>query len=201
VTEARGSKSYTLSWVALDKHVLIVEVKSEGTNHGAFIGAVKGENYDAEALGVVTNGSAVWTLLAEIYFKGFGSGPVKPLRADEPFFDESPKIDFRLLDPRIIEVRLIDKHVLLVAVRAHDDTWKAFIGAVKGENYGVEALEVIEKGTPIPYELAEVCFEDLARGKKWHEELRVFIDDEDYGPAEDWGDEKLARPAATGDLT
>src|SRR2546428_9680332 len=81
----KGAKSYTFSWVALDKRVLIVAVSSAGVNHGAFIGAVKGEDYSAEALDVVASGSGVWPQFADIYFKGFGSGPVKPLRASEPY--------------------------------------------------------------------------------------------------------------------
>jgi len=43
------------------------------------------------------------------------------------------------------------------------------------------------RGRPYPYELAEICFEDLAKREKWHEPLHVYIDDEDFGPAEDWG--------------
>ncbi len=195
MTKARGSKSYTLSWVALDKHVLIVQVKSAGNNHGAFIGAVKGEDYGAEALDVAANGSEAWAQLAEIYFKGFGSGPVKPIREAEPFFpDARSKTDYRLLDPHILQMSAIDKNVLLVAVEVLGDTWKAFIGAVKGEDYGAEALDVVKNGTPVPYELAEVCFEDLARGMKWHEPLRVYFDGKDFGPAEEWGDEKPAHP-------
>jgi len=194
VTGTRGTRPYALSWVALDKHVLIVEVKSGDINHGAFIGAVKGEDYGAEALDVAANGSAAWSRLADIYFKGFGSGPVKPLRVYEPFFEDKPsKTDHRLLDPSIIEVRPVDEHVLLVALRARGNTWKAFIsGKRRGFRFGSARRD--QKGTPVPYELAEVCFEDLARGERWHKKLRVFIDDEDYGPAEDWGDEKPARP-------
>jgi hypothetical protein len=195
MTESKGIKSYTFSWVSLDKHVLIVKVTSGEVNHGAFIGAVKGENYDAEVLDVATNGSSAWPQLAGIYFKGFGSGPVKPFREYNPFFEPSG-INYTLLGPQILQIRLIDKNVLLVAVRADGNSWKAFIGAVKGEDYAAEAPEVIKTGTPTSYELAEVCFEDLAKGEKWHEPLRVFIADEDYGPAEEWGDEKPARPRA-----
>ena len=180
----------------LDKHVLLVEVKSGRINHGAFIGAVKGEDYDAEAADVVRNGTEVWDQLAEIYFKGFGSEPVIPLgprrSGDDEWLDN---FDFRLLRRPILDIRTLDKHVLLVAVRAHGDTWKAFIGAVEGEDYGEEALDVIKDGTPVPYPLAEVCFEDLARGAKWHQKLRVYIDDVDYGPAEDWVTGKPAHPA------
>ena len=182
-----------LSWVSLDPHVLIVEVKSEGTNLGAFIGAVEGENYDLEAIDVAAKGSAVWDQLAEIYFEGFAAGPVKPFRTGEPFFVH-PLPGFRDLPSPILEIRALDPHVLLVAVGARDKTWRAFVGAVKGADYVAEALEVIEKGTPIPFESAEVCFEDVVHAWKWHDELRVFIDDEDYGPAENWGNEKPARP-------
>ncbi len=198
VTEERGSKSYTLSWVALDKRVLIVEVRSTGTNHGAFIGAVEGADYGTEALDVVGNGSVV-NELGHIYFKGFGSGPVKPIREAESLFESGLKTDPRLVDPRILEVRPIDKHVLLVAIKGRGNTWKAFIGAVKGEDYGVEALEVIKNGSEVPFELAEECFQDLGKATfggfmKWHKQLRVYLDDEDFGPAEDWGNEKPLPP-------
>jgi hypothetical protein len=69
IIDARGSKHYTLSWVALDKHVLLVQLTSEGAYHGAYIGAVKGEDYDAEALGVVANGDQPSSVLTEVYFK------------------------------------------------------------------------------------------------------------------------------------
>ena len=67
------------------------------------------------------------------------------------------------------------------------------MGAVAGEDYVAEASSVVKTGTPVTYELAKVCFEDLAKREKWHALLRVFIDDEDYGPAEAWGEEKPVR--------
>ncbi len=196
VTGTRGSRSYTLRWVALDKRVLLVAVSSGNVNHGAYIGAVRGENYDEEALEVAANGSAVSDLFAEVYFKDIASGPLKPLREAEPYFDdERLKIGFAPSNPDILDAFRVDKHVLLVAVRAPGNTWKAFIGAVKGEDYWTEATDVVKTGTPIPFELAEVCFHDLAGGEKWHEKLRVYFDGVDYGPAEDWKGGKPARPA------
>jgi len=70
-------------------------------------------------------------------------------------------------------MRPIDKHVLLVAVERPSNTWKAYIGAVKGDDYHEEAPGVVANGSEIPFELAEVCFEDLAkgsvrRGEEWH---------------------------------
>jgi hypothetical protein len=58
---------------------------------------------------------------------------------------------------------------------------------------------VIKGGTAVSYGLAEVCFEDLARTQKWHETVRVFIDDADYGPAEHREDDKPARPGVRND--
>jgi hypothetical protein len=192
--ESKGTKSYNLTWVALDKHILIVEVSSAEINYGVFVGAVRGDNYDVEALEVAITGSSVWPQLADIYFKDSGSGrPIKQIHEYQPFFEPSA-MNYRLLGPPILEIRPIDKHVLLVAVRADGGTWNAFIGAVKGEDYVVEAQGIVKTGTPVSYELAEVCFEDLAKGERWHEPLRVFIGDEDYGPAQDWGDERPVRP-------
>jgi hypothetical protein len=77
---------------------------------------------------------------------------------------------------RIIGMNPIDKRVLLVAVGSPDRRWCAFIGAVKGEDYGREAIGVVESGSVIPYELAELCFEDLGKGTirgdlKWQSDL------------------------------
>ncbi len=197
MTGARGSRSYTLRWVALDKHVLLVELLSGRVNHGAFIGAVKGEDYGAEALNVVANGSFVPSQFGQVYFEDYGSGPVKPLREAEPYFDdERLKISFAPSSPDILDAFRVDKHVLLVAVRAPGNTWNAFIGSVKGEDYWTEATDVMKTGTPIPFELAEVCFHDLIL-EKWHKKLRVYFDGVDYGPAEDWKGGKPARPART----
>jgi hypothetical protein len=203
VSEPRGETSYTLSWVALDKHVLLVAVSSEGAYNGAFVGAVKGEDYRLEAFEVAASGSAVLDTWAEPYFKGFGSGSLKLRRAYNLYIEEDPlMIEPRSLDPSILELRRIDKHVLMVAkslgINAEGvQTWKAFIGAIKGDDYGAEALGVIKTGTPIGYELAVTCFEDL-RLEKWYEPLRVYVDDEDYGPAEEWGRGKPAVPKSEG---
>jgi hypothetical protein len=91
-------------------------------------------------------------------------------------------------------VNIVDRHVLAVATRAENDTWQAFIGASKGVDFIAESVEITKTGTPISYEVAEVFFEDLTKGLKWHEPLRVCIAGEDYGPAEEWGDEKPAIP-------
>lgn len=198
--ETSGNKSYALFWVALDKHVLLVQVKSpEGVNHGAYIDAVKGADCDAESLGVAGSGREVSDLLAEVYFKGFGAGPIEPIDTHDPFFQHSdPLSDYHLYPPPILWVNVLERHVMAVAVEAEGDTWKAFIGPVKGADYVVEASEVIKTGTPMSYEAAEVCFEDLAKGMKWHEPLRVCIAGEDYGPAEEWGGEKPAVPVRPG---
>src|SRR5271157_6635508 len=133
----KGSVSLTLNWVALDRYVLLVALRRERIYLGAYIGAAKGVNYDTEAIGVAGRGSMVWTKLAEIYFKGYGSGPVSPFREEGPVFpDEVSNTDYGLKPP-ILEIRPLDKHVLVVAVRAPGHTWKAFIGAVKGEDFVV----------------------------------------------------------------
>ena len=197
MNDPSGNKSYTLYWVALEKHVLIVQVKGEkGVNHGAYIGAVKGDDYDSESLGAVGSGTEVSALLAEIYFKDFGSAPFERIDTHGPFFQYSgPRPDYALYPPPILGVNILDRHVMAVATEAEGGTWKAFIAAVKGVNYIAEASEVIKTGTPISYEVAEVCFEDLSKGMKWHEPLRVYIGDEDFGPGEDWGGGKPAVPA------
>jgi hypothetical protein len=59
-----------------------------------------------------------------------------------------------------------------VAVSRPGRTWEAYIGAVKGDDYHEEAPGVVANGSEIPFELAEVCFKDLAktsvrRGEEW----------------------------------
>src|ERR1039458_2003717 len=150
MAEPSGNKSYTLSWVALDKHILLVKVESgEGVSHGAYIGAVKGDDYAAEALGVVGSGWQASDLLADLYFKGFGAGPIEPIHTYGPYFLYSdPQPDYSLCPPPILWVKLMDRHVMAVAVEVEGGTWKAFIGAVKGVDYLAEASEVIKTGTP-----------------------------------------------------
>ena len=198
MTEGRGSKSYTLSWVALDRRVLLVQLKSEGAFHGAYIGAVKGEDYDAEALGVVASGEWVSTELAEIYFEDQLGQPLTRIDVRSPYFDEKwPNRGFELfkrLPPPILRVNIVDRHVLAVATRAENNTWKAFIGPSNGVDFIAEAVEITKSGTPISYEVAEVFFKDLTKALTWHEPLRVCIAGEDYGPAEEWGGEKPAVP-------
>jgi hypothetical protein len=92
----------------------------------------------------------------------------------------------------------VDRHVLAVATRTDNGTWNAFIGQSKGIDFIAEAVEIAKTGTPLCYEAAEDFFEDLAKGEKWHEPLRVYIGDEDFGPAEDWVSGKDAVPAHLG---
>ncbi|MDE1854079.1 MAG: hypothetical protein KGI38_10115, partial [Thaumarchaeota archaeon] len=67
-SEAWGRKSYTLEWVAPDKHVLIVNVDSDGINYGFYIGAVEGKDYGEEAFDVVKNGSGAYDPVVAAYF-------------------------------------------------------------------------------------------------------------------------------------
>ncbi len=187
MTEVRGLKSYSLEWVALDKHVLLVKVSSEGQDNGVYIGAVERKDYDVEALGVVVNGSAVWWQLAGVYFEPPWSfeKPVKWLLQAQPFHDKEWFDKHRKLvkpegierptewTPNILELHPLDKHVLAVAAGHPPDTWGAYIGAVKGEGFDREAQGVVESGSEIPFELAEVLFEDLGKSTragdmKWH---------------------------------
>src|SRR5712691_7836197 len=173
MTERQASTSFTLRWVALDKQVLLVAVNCGSVDCDTYVGAVEGKNYDEEALGVVVNGSVVWDLLSGVYFRS-SRGPVRTLFGKEPFSPNEPLLDpGRQLPPGVIEMMAIDKHVLLVAVERPDDTWKSYIGAVKGDDYYEEAPGVVANGSEIPFELAEVCFEDLAkgsvkRGEEWY---------------------------------
>lgn len=185
-----GTGEYLLTWILLDRRVLLVRVSSDGTNNGAFVGAVEGEDPRKEALNVVLHGSAVGARFAEVYFEGLGSRPLVQLREAEPAFPNlrPPPSEFWVRNPDFLELNPVDTHVLLVAVKARNDSWKALIGAVKGVDYYSEALEVAQTGTEVPYDLAEVCFEDIAKGHlKWHKQLHVFIDGKDYGPGENWG--------------
>jgi hypothetical protein len=188
-----------------------VQVRGEdGASNGAYIGAVKGNHYELDAIGVVGNGSYVSSSLAEVFFKNLG-GETRmavyepagmPLEATGPLFDDKwPDRGFELdkLLPRpILGVRILDRHVLAVAVEVEGGTWKAFIGASRGKDYLAEVSEIVKTGTPISYEVAETCFEDLSKGTKWHEPLRVCIAGEDYGPAEEWGGGKPAVPVRPG---
>ena len=165
MTELRGTMSFTLRWVALDKHVLLVAVDCGSVNCDTYVGAVEGKNYDEEALGVVVNGSVVLDSLSEVYFKPT-PGRIRTLFGKEQFYPSDGRFlqPGRKLPPGVIEMDPIDKHVLVVAVRRPGRTWKAYIGAVKGDDYHEEAPGVVANGSEIPFEFAEVYFKDLAKG-------------------------------------
>jgi len=174
MTERQGSTSFTLRWAALDKHVLLVAVNCGSADCNTYVGAVEGKNYDEEALGVVVDGSVVWGLLSEVYFRST-PGRVRTLFGKEIFSPDDERFlqPGRKHPPGVIEMRPIDKHVLVVAVARPGRTWKAYIGAVKGDDYYEEASGVVANGSEIPFELAEVCFKDLAkgsvrRGEEWY---------------------------------
>jgi hypothetical protein len=65
--------------------------------------------------------------------------------------------------PGILEMLPIDKHGLVVAASRPGHTCRAYIGALKGEDYYGEAPDVVANGSEIPFELALQCFEDLAK--------------------------------------
>ena len=174
MTEHQGSSTFTLRWATLDKHVLLVAVNCGSVNCDTYVGAVEGKNYDEEALGVVVNGSVVWDLLSAVYFKST-PGRIRTLFGKEIFSpsDERFLEPGRELPPGVITMMAIDKHVLVVAVARPGRTWKAYIGAVKGDDYYEEVPGVVANGSEIPFELPEVCFEDLAkgsirRGEEWY---------------------------------
>src|SRR2546422_5445242 len=164
MTEHQGSMSFTLRWVALDKHVLLVAVNCGSVNCDTYVGAVEGENYDEEALGVVVNGSVVSDSLSEIYFKPT-PGRIRTLFGKETFSpsDERFLQPGRKLPPGVIQMDPIDKHVLVVAVRRPGRTWKAYIGAVKGGDYHEEAPGVVANGSESPFEVAQGCFGEQAQ--------------------------------------
>lgn len=172
-----GEKSYHFRWVALDKRVLIVEAKSKGVNHGAYVGAVKGVNYYEEAIDVVANGSLLPDLMAEAYFRPDISVPFKELLGKEPFDPESyASTEWSLERPlAILDFFSLDKHVMLVAVGhltpdalGHpDDKWTAYIGAVKGEDPYTDSTGVVSEGSKVPLEFAEVAFEDLGKATRY----------------------------------
>jgi hypothetical protein len=85
MVRTRGSRSYSLHWIALDRHVLIVSVTSNGIGYGVYVGAVHGEDYDREALTVVVNGSLVTSSLAEVYFEPPKEGDSMHFFHKEPF--------------------------------------------------------------------------------------------------------------------
>lgn len=172
-----GSRSYNFMWVALDKHVLMVKVTSEGVNHGHYIGAVKGEDYDDEAIGVPVNGSLLGDVAGEVYFHPDISVPFK-FFSGKDLYDEihRPGIEWPLKKPlAVLDIRSLDKHVISVAVghltldgaRHPDDKWTAYIGAVKGEDHYAEYADVLSTGSAIPLELAEVIFEDLGKATRY----------------------------------
>jgi hypothetical protein len=197
-TEIKGETAYSFSWVALDKHVLLVRVKSDGVDHGAYIGAVKGDNYDEEAIGVVEAGSEASSLFAYSYFDGLGAAPVKRIGAHGPYFNEKwPDRDLELfghLPSPVLGVDILDRHVLAVAVTAERGVWKALIGPSKGADFLAELAEIAKTGTPLRYEAAEACFQDESKQFRWHEPLRIYLDDQDFGPADEWGGGKPAVP-------
>src|ERR1700688_4629553 len=87
--EKRGNKSYTLDWVTLDKHVLLVRLRSGGINYGCYIGAVRGEDNDAEALGVVGGGTEVRHSFPEVFFNPEENVPGDRIRTQNPYFNDN----------------------------------------------------------------------------------------------------------------
>ena len=57
---------------------------------------------------------------------------------------------------------------------------------------------MVRTGAPLRYDVAENLFEDISKWAKWHEPLRVYIQDQDFGPAENWSGGKPAIPVEPG---
>ncbi len=171
MTRASQGTSAGLRWVALDKHVLLVAKEGKVETWYLSIGAVTGKDYEKEAAEVATGGSGVPSLFGRIYFEDlstkstqeyhFPAGWSRSMqqRQDKLIAEGKPLYD----DPRIIELEPLDWHVLLVAAKVGTDGWVAYIGAVEGKDYDKEAVGVVANGSEIPYEMAEVYFEDLTR--------------------------------------
>jgi len=172
----RGNRSFTFEWVPLDKHVLLVDVKSDLGRHGSYIGAVDGMDYNEEALMMAANGSPVWDLFSEIFFDPIKQ-PYESLLQKEQFEEKGALakwVSFREgWPPSVIEVRALDEHVLSVAVERPGHTWRAYIGPLRGIDYYKETLEIIVRGSEMPFDLAWVCFRDLGKATEiregeWH---------------------------------
>lgn len=179
----RGSRRVfplAFHWVALDRHVLLVDVRTESDYRGTFIGPAKGEDYGEEALEVAVNGSPVWDLFSEVYFEPFNR-PHRNLLGKERY---NPGIStltweeyIKRLPPGVIEITSeLDKHVLFVATERPGRTWGAYVGAVEGKDEFAEAPGVVATGSEIPFELAWVVFRDLGKGtesghNKWHRDI------------------------------
>lgn len=173
MSDARGRTYLELQWVVLDSRVLMVDVRSGSNRYDTYIGVVEGKNYGEEAIEVIANGSPVSGHIAEVFFEPVRSR-VRTLFGRDRLSDDSSRVVPQTpLSCGILGTNYLDEHVAVVAKGYPDDTWSAFIGAVEGKDYGKEADEVVANGSKIPFELAEICFNDLGKvtevkGDKWH---------------------------------
>ncbi len=167
-----------LRWVALDRRVLLVAAKDKNGAWDLYVGAVEGKDYNREASGVAENGSGVAIRVADVYFPDLtrnlmtkwdnGRGhflDVEDLVASIERHQEVLKRAgaYPVVAPNIFGINPIDKHVFLVGVEVAPDGWVVYVGAVEGKDFEKEALGVLENGSEIPFELAEIFFEDEAR--------------------------------------
>ena len=61
----------------------------------------------------------------------------------------------------IARYRVLDQHVLVVAVRRVEGAWCAYIGNVPGDNYDEEVQLVKARGSKLPENLAKAMFPEM----------------------------------------
>ena len=76
--------------------------------------------------------------------------------------------------PPVLAYEAVDRNVLFVAAEVGPNEWAAFVGAIEGEDRERDLGEVTKNGSALPFELAEVFFEDYARDpdRKYRPDLR-----------------------------
>jgi hypothetical protein len=122
-----------MSWFALNKHVLLVELNAGEKDHVYFIGAVEGDDYAGEALGVTVDETEADAYLWEFFFDPGVGGPYKAVQSQGlPLTHSGPSDDDEGRHATIYQAKYIDEQVVAVATEAEDETWWPFIDTVRG---------------------------------------------------------------------
>jgi hypothetical protein len=72
-----------------------------------------------------------------------------------------------IVDGDILQVLILDQHVLAVAVEGAIGHWAAYVGIVTGVNHSEEAKEVARSGTKLPRRRAAELFPSIAKKYIW----------------------------------